>query len=125
LNAVLNWQGARWNFNVASAWHTGWPRTEAELGVVETPGGPQPGVVPGERNAARYGDYLRMDARVSRNIVLERGTFTYFFELYNMFDSKNPCCIDEQEVLAGPSLRLDESNWLPRMPSFGFTWTFN
>ncbi len=125
LNVVLNWQGARWNFSVASAWRTGWPRTEAELGVVDTPGGPQPGVVPGVRNASRYDDYFRVDTRVSRNVDLARGTFTYFFEIYNLFDTVNPCCIDEQGLLPGPSLRLDEGTWIPRMPSFGFTWTFN
>jgi hypothetical protein len=124
LNVVLNWQGARWNFNVASAWRSGWPRTDAELGVVDTPSGPQPSIVPGPRNANRYGDYSRVDARVSRNVNLQRGTFTYFFEIYNLFDTANPCCIDEQELLAGPSLQLDEENWAPRMPSFGFTWTF-
>jgi hypothetical protein len=124
LNFVLNWQGARWNFNMASAWHSGWPRTAAELGVVDTPGGPQPGVVPGPRNAERYGDYWRVDTRISRKIDLQRGTFTYFFEIYNLFDTANDCCIDEQEVFPGPVLRLDESTWIPRMPSFGFTWTF-
>jgi hypothetical protein len=125
LNLVLNWQGARWNFNVASTWRSGWPRTDAELGVVDTPTGLQPGVVPGPRNAQRYGDYARVDARVSRNVNLQRGTFTYFFEIYNLLDTKNPCCIDEQEILPGPTLRLDEENWIPRMPSFGFTWTFH
>lgn len=125
VSAVLNWQGKRWNFNVASAWHSGWPRTEAELGTVDTPNGPQPVVVPGARNAGRYDDYFRVDLRASRKVNLVHGTFAYFFELYNVFDTVNACCIDEQTVLPGPSLRLDESTWIPRMPSFGFTWTFN
>jgi outer membrane receptor protein involved in Fe transport len=125
LNAVINWRGARWNFNVASTWRSGWPRTDAELGVVDTPGGPLPSIVPGPRNAARYDDYLRVDLRASRDVGLQRGKFTYFFEIYNVFDTENPCCIDEQQLLGGSVLRLDEENWLPRMPSFGFTWTFN
>jgi len=124
-NAVFNWQGERWNFNVASAWHSGWPRTDAGLGMVDTPNGPQPGIVVGMRNAGRYDDYFRVDLRASRKVNLERGTFTYFFELYNIFDTKNACCIDEQTVLPGPTLMLDESTWIPRMPSFGFTWTFH
>jgi hypothetical protein len=66
-----------------------------------------------------------VDLRASRKISLAHGTFAYFFELYNMFDTVNACCIDEQTVLPGPSLRLDESTWIPRMPSFGFTWTFD
>ena len=124
LNVVLNWQGERWNFNLATAWRTGWPRTEAELGVVDTPTGPQLSVVPGERNASRYEDYLRMDTRISRRIALQNGSFTYFFEIYNIFDTVNPCCIDEQHILPGPTLVIDEGTWLPFMPSFGFTWEF-
>jgi outer membrane receptor protein involved in Fe transport len=124
LNVVLNWEGARWNFNVASAWRSGWPRTQPSIGLVATAGGPLPGIVPGARNAARYDVYQRVDARVSRDVDLKRGTFTYFFEIYNLFDTANPCCLDEQELLPGPILRLNEENWLPRMPSFGFTWTF-
>ena len=125
VNAVLNWQGARWNFNLASAWRSGWPGTAAELGVIDTPGGPMIGVVPGERNAIRYGDYFRVDARVSRKVALQRGTFTYFFEIYNLLDTDNDCCIDELQILPGPVLQLDVQNWLPLMPSFGFTWTFS
>lgn len=125
LNLVLNWQGASWNFNMASAWHSGWPRTDAELGTVDTPAGSQLAVVPGERNADRYADYFRVDARISRDVRLERGTFTYFFEIYNLFDAQNPCCIDEARIIPGPALRISEENWLPRMPSFGFRWTFS
>lgn len=124
VNAMLNWQGARWNFNVAAAWHSGWPSTAAELGTVSTPGGPQIGIVPAERNAGRFDDYLRVDTRVSRAVNLERGTFTYFFEIYNLFDTENTCCLDEFELLPGPVLHINDENWLPRMPSFGFTWTF-
>jgi hypothetical protein len=125
LRAVLNWQGANWNFNLASSWHSGWPRTEAELGTVDTPSGPQLSVVPGQRNAARYADYFRVDTRISRDVHLKRGTFTYFFEIYNLFDTQNPCCIDEVSINPGPELRISEDNWLPRMPSFGFRWTFS
>lgn len=124
LSAVLNWQGARWNFNLASSWHRGWPRTDAVVGVVDTPDGESPGIAPGARNAGRYEDYLRVDARASRNLKLKRGEFTYFLELYNVFDTGNACCIDEAELLPGPTLLLREENWLPRVPSFGFTWTF-
>ncbi len=124
LNAVLNWRGERWNINLASAWHRGWPRTPAGLGVVDTPDGPRPGVATGARNADRYSDYVRVDARVSRDLKLKRGEFTYFLELYNVFDTGNACCIDEAELLPGPTLLLREENWLPRVPSFGFTWTF-
>jgi hypothetical protein len=125
LNAVFNWRGERWNFNVASAWHSGWPRTDVTIGVVDTPSGPQPGVVPGPRNAENYDDYFRVDARISRDVNLKRGTFTYFFEVYNLFDTENTCCVDELSFSPTQGLLIDEENWLPRIPSFGFTWTFH
>lgn len=125
VNAVLNWQGARWNFNLAGTWRSGWPMTAAELGTVVTLDGPQIGIVPGERNAGRFDQYLRIDSRVSRTVKLERGTFTYFFEIYNLFDTENTCCLEEFSLQPGPTLEIDEENWLPRMPSFGFTWTFS
>jgi hypothetical protein len=81
--------------------------------------------MPSLTNSDRYEDYQRVDSRISRNVNLERGTFTYFFEVYNIFDTANPCCIDELGIFPGPSLQVGEENWLPRMPSFGFTWTFH
>lgn len=124
VNVVTNWRGERWNLNLAGAWHSGWPRTEFGLGTIDTPAGPQTGVVFGPRNAARHGDYLRFDTRLSRNVPLERGEFTYFLELYNIFNTQNPCCVDELDLHFGPLLVHDDEHWLPRMPSFGFTWTF-
>jgi len=124
LNVVFNWEFARWNLNLASAWHSGWPRTDAGIGTVDMPGGQVLSVVPGTRNADRYDDYLRIDARISREVKLQRGNFIYFFELYNLLDSQNPCCIDELTLVSGPSLQFNEEYWLPLMPSFGFTWTF-
>ena len=125
INLVANWHGDRWNFNVATGWHSGWPRTNPMLGSVETPAGPQIGVVPGERNADNYDDYSRVDIRVSRDVQLKRGEFTYYFEAYNLFDTKNTCCVDDIDIVSGPVLRLDEEDWGGVLPSFGFTWTFH
>ncbi|MCI0518101.1 MAG: hypothetical protein L0Y45_09745 [Woeseiaceae bacterium] len=66
-----------------------------------------------------------MSIRESAAGSLERGTFVYFFEIYNLFDTENVCCIDEVDIVSGPALFINEESWLPRMPSFGFTWTFH
>jgi hypothetical protein len=93
-------------------------------GVVDTPSGPAIGVVPGDRNAGQHGNYFRVDARISRDVELERGHFMYFFEVYNLFDRQNTCCVNDFIVEPGPQLTTEYTNWLPRFPSFGFSWTF-
>ena len=124
VDLVLNWQGERWNFNLASRWHSGWPRTEATAGIVDTPDGPAPGLIPLERNASQNNNYFRIDTRISRNVDLKRGRITYFFEIYNLLDRDNECCIDDFDLVAGPELTTTYAYWLPRFPSFGFSWTF-
>jgi hypothetical protein len=65
-----------------------------------------------------------VDARISRRVDLKRGSFMYFFEIYNLFDTDNVCCLDEVSLVDGTALRIEESSWLPLLPTFGFTWTF-
>ena len=124
VNLIGSWVGEKWKFNVAAKWRSGWPRTDILLGEVDTPGGPEIGIVPGERNASSYDDYSRVDVRASRDVALQRGVFTYYFELYNIFDSKNICCVDTISVGPGPELYLEEEDWGGMLPSFGFIWTF-
>jgi hypothetical protein len=125
VNLIGSWVGEKWKFNVAAAWHSGWPRTDILLGDVDTPSGPQIGIVPGERNVSHYDDYSRVDVRVSRDVGLQRGVFTYYFELYNIFNTKNICCVDTINIRPGPELSLDEEDWGGTLPSFGFIWTFH
>ena len=125
VNLITNWRGEKWNFSLAAAWHSGWPRTDILLGVVDTPGGPQIGVIPGERNASNYDDYSRVDIRISRDVELKRGVFTYYFEIYNIFNTENVCCVDTINIRPGPEMSLDEEDWGGTLPSFGFIWTFH
>jgi outer membrane receptor for ferrienterochelin and colicin len=125
INLVTNWRGERWNFNVAARWRSGWPRTLASLGNVDTPIGPQLGIVPGERNAANFDDYSRVDIRLSRDVQLRRSDITYYFEVYNLFDTQNTCCVDHFSILPGPTLQVEEELWGEVLPSLGFIWTFH
>ena len=124
VDLTLNWEGARWNFNLASRWHTGWPRTDATTEFVNTPSGPVPIFVPGERNVGQNNNYFRIDTRISRDVEWKRGEFTYFFELYNLFNTENTCCIEGYDLAPGPQLNPNYGNWLGRLPSLGFSLTF-
>ena len=125
VNLIGSWVGEKWKFNAAAVWRSGWPRTDILLGNVDTPSGPQSGVVPGERNASNYDDYSRVDVRVSRDVALKRGVFTYYFEVYNVFNTENICCVDTINIRPGPELSLDEEDWGGTLPSFGFVWRFH
>ncbi len=50
---------------------------------------------------------------------------TAFFEVANIFDSKNVCCRDyDLEDDTDDVLELSDDYWLPRLPAIGFLWEF-
>jgi hypothetical protein len=44
----------------------------------------------------------------------------------NLFDSKNPCCVEDYGIDPRNTSRLvvEDSYWMPRLPSIGFQWEF-
>ncbi len=83
-------------------------------------------VVQGPRNGSRYADYGSVDARVSYEWTLPRGTLTVHGEVTNALDRRNPCCTDiEYAVVDGtPTLERELRHWLPLVPSVGVLWKF-
>jgi len=83
-------------------------------------------VVIAERNAARYANFGSVDARVSYEWTLPRGTLTLHAEVTNALNRRNPCCTDlEYEVVDGtPTLDRELRHWLPLLPSVGVLWKF-
>ena len=116
LNAGLGWTQGPWQGTVAAQWHTGWPVTPIDL---DTTGD----VVVGARNDERYAHYASLDARMSREWALPRGTLTAHVEVTNALDRRNPCCTD---LALGEDGTLDRDlrHWLPLVPSIGVLWKF-
>lgn len=118
-----------WNFNTAFIFHSGWPTT-GEFGTVET----QPdGTVEvirniGVRNSQRLGDYQRIDMRVSKVQKLNDSKLTWFFEVTNLLDRENECCVDGSNYRLNEdgtvSVRQYRESWLPLIPSLGINWQF-
>jgi hypothetical protein len=112
--------GAKWNFNVAGTWHSGWPTTPV-LARVE---GTQLVSQLGPRASTRLPDYQRLDLRASRTA----GAFSFFIELFNILGHHNVTRINTFEftqdqngaVIAVP---MTESV-IGILPSFGVTWRF-
>ena len=65
--------------------------------------------------------------RISRRFKVGKGTVTAFFEVANLFDSKNVCCRDydlEDNETGEVALELSNDYWLPRLPAIGVLWEF-
>jgi outer membrane receptor protein involved in Fe transport len=124
----LNWIFNNWNLNVFATYHTGWPTTPLYFEVSQGPNGILVDTQVGTRNSERLPSYSRIDLRLTRTNLLSNGEFTYFFEIYNALDQDNPCCVDDVYVYPDNSgalqTYLDYDDWLPLLPSFGFSWTF-
>lgn len=120
---------SRWSLNLAGVFHSGWPTTELGVKAVEGTNG-ETELIPvlGPRNAIRYPHYARLDARASRTAETKNGRFTFFVEVINLLNRKNPGRTTDFRILPQPDgsyLVIPEyENWLPFLPSFGISWEF-
>ncbi|MDH3577666.1 MAG: TonB-dependent receptor [Gammaproteobacteria bacterium] len=107
----ISWRWGLWNFSAAGEVHTGWPKT----------------LLTTERNSSQYSVFHTLDARVSRDFDLRRGSLTAFLEITNLLDRSNSCCT-EYSIQAGPGgtseLLAKDGYWLPIVPSLGVVWRF-
>ena len=119
VNGGVLWSSGPWQATLALQYHTGWPVTSIALDA-------QGNVVQGARNDSRYSDFSSVDARVSREWTLPRGTLTLHGEVTNALDRRNPCCTDilYEEVGGTPELQIERRHWLPLVPSVGVLWRF-
>ena len=128
VTANLTWRGERWRLSVIGRFHSGWPRTPLLVDPIVDANGNIIGIVSdlSQRNSDQFDDYSRLDLRLSRFVPLRRGSFEYYFEVFNVLDSENQCCTSNhrlsfnQGIAAAPE--FDE--FLPFFPSFGFVWRF-
>ena len=120
VNAGLGWAHGPWRASLVAQYHTGWPVTPLGLDAAGD-------VVVGARNDDRYTDYGSLDARVSHDWTLPRGTLTAHLEVTNALDRRNPCCTDLEygvDPSGAATLQHDLRHWLPLVPSIGVLWKF-
>ena len=107
----VSWRWGAWSFSAAGEVHTGWPKS----------------LITSELNALRYSVFHTLDARVSRDFDVKRGTLTAFLEVTNLYNRNNPCCT-EYSIQPGPGGSNElvgiEKYWLPIVPSLGVVWRF-
>ena len=121
----LIWERGLWEVGTAVNLHTGWPITGMTLGYDEAEDEYFP--IPGPRNAQQLGTYFTLDFRISREIPVKTGRLSAFFEVSNLTNRQNPCCIDyDTDEDAAGEVVLDETidDWLPIIPAIGIFWEF-
>jgi hypothetical protein len=128
VTANLAWRGDRWTISVVGRYHSGWPRTPLLVEPVIDDNDNVVGIIPdlSQRNQATFKDYSRVDFRVSRIVPLSRGSFEFYFEVFNVFDTQNQCCTSNHTLSLGQGIAVSPQfdDYLPLFPSFGFVWRF-
>lgn len=119
---------ARWNFNLGGVYHSGWPTTAILAEWVTGPDGkPAVRIYSGPRNRERLDDYLRLDARASRDFRLRRGSFSVYFEVMNLLNRENLARPESFWLTSTPDGSLvvghDQEAWVSIIPSLGIRWT--
>jgi outer membrane receptor protein involved in Fe transport len=125
LQSGISWERGLWEVGLALNLHTGWPITGLTLGYEEEDDEYFP--IPGPRNAEQLNTYGSLDFRVSRDFQVKKGQLSAFFEVTNLTNRKNYCCVDYDTVEeAEGSVSLDAvyDNWLPIIPAIGILWEF-
>ena len=107
----VSWRWGAWNLSAAGEVHTGWPKTLITTAI----------------NESRYSVFHTLDARVSRDFDLRRGSLTAFLEVTNLYNRQNPCCTEyyvRPDPVGVDELVGAEKYWLPFVPSLGVVWRF-
>lgn len=125
----VGWSNDAWSLSAAASVRNGWPTSELNLVAdgTSTDGNPAYSVVPGPRNATRYGTFSSIDVRLSRSFDVRRGSLLAFIEISNLANRRNECCIEWELIEdenGNRALERDASFWLPLLPTFGVLWEF-
>jgi len=126
----LAWTNQKWDVALATSIHSGWPATDLVLveDGVDDEGEPEFVAITGPRNAEQLGTFASLDFRISRKWKLQRGTFMAFFEISNLTNRSNECCIDwdfeEDEDTGEDVFERGLDYWMPILPAIGVLWEF-
>jgi hypothetical protein len=120
-NLGIAWTKWRMEASAMLGWHTGWPRTPVSF--FPAAGSAPAYLIIGERNSARWNDYLSLDARIATAIPLPLGELSVWLDGTNLTNRSNYCCTELKSLdsALGPPA-MDATIWVPRMLNVGFTY---
>lgn len=115
-----------WRVGLSLLARSGWAYTPPRIEGMQANGLPRLGF--GPRNSARYPNYLNLSARLARSYWLEHSSLELYFEVLNLLNRDNPCCIDRITLQGNADgsfeLREESLQGLPLLPSLGVAWRF-
>jgi outer membrane receptor protein involved in Fe transport len=114
------WQRSRLSLSALGTWHSGWPRTPFEL--TQPSNGAPGGIVLGDRNAERWGDFYALDLRAGYTWPLAYADFSLVLEVTNASNHVNECCAALELAEGGNFLQSDTDHWLPAIVNLGFSY---
>ena len=124
LQAGLAWQPGDWEIGLAVKLHSGWPTTLAVL-IGDDEENYQ--LVFDPRNDDNLNTFFNLDARLARVWDFENSRLTAFFEISNLSNRKNECCVDydiESDDEDNDFLERSVDHWLGATPAIGVLWEF-
>lgn len=99
---------------------SGWPISDLQLQNGE--------LVAGSFNAMRLPNFASLDVRASRTVATERGELDWYFEVVNLLNRENYCCVDYSHTPANgsvpASLAVERDDLLGIVPNIGLRWQF-
>jgi outer membrane cobalamin receptor len=120
MKAGGEWTGQLWNVTASLAHRSGWPISSIRFTGAE--------VVAANFNIARLSDFSSVDVRTSRTLETNRGQLDWFFEISNLLDHANDCCIEYElsSAVSGTPVELiaTPDELLGIVPNVGIRWQF-
>jgi hypothetical protein len=125
--------GSSWRFSAAWQIHSGWPQPPISFTVDTVRTGPNANisVTPtygplSAIGAQRLPWYRRLDLRYTRDVVTSKGRLSFFADLFNVFNAKNPRYYDYSVSVRNGQLdaRPLPNAQIGRLPSAGISWDF-
>ncbi len=112
-----------WGFGLTGSYHSGRPTTGATAETIDD----ETVIVFGPRNRERLPSYLRFDLQGSRAFRFGRHRLSFRFDVINLLDRDNVCCVDGFETVRGadgPTVERRDRRSLSRTYSLGSVWEF-
>lgn len=110
------WSGSKWVVTSTLSYRMGWPISNVLL--------VNGNLIADEYNAVRLPDFSSTDIRASRSAEAGRGEINWYFEISNLFDHSNYCCVDYRPGSSPGTLLTKYDVLLGRVPNVGLRWQF-
>ena len=104
-----------WILDFTANYHNGWAKTSLDQTLE--------GLQIGARNQDIFSDFYQFDVKLSKDFTLQRGIVKFSFQINNLINTDNPCCVDYD--LENGILKSKQKSWLPLLPNINIVYNWN